>query len=240
MSNARSSNDRTPKFTIKENTMNNKNNYEIEVEGPVISLAIYNWELKNDLENVEERDCGENKLKEELNSILTKYLDKFYSKIQEWKKHIEKDLDKAYKDVYSEHELVEPSGCKITAYASQDRLHFWFNTKVSYTYEGKRQTATRSFLTFNITKMFGCCGIAILSGMLVPKEFRGHGIAKISYGLKEELAKALGFSLLICTDVADNKSQNHVLELNGWNAVVEGFVNKRTGNKVNIWTKPLV
>ena len=36
--------------------MNNKNNYEIEVEGPVISLAIYNWELKNDLENVEERD----------------------------------------------------------------------------------------------------------------------------------------------------------------------------------------
>ena len=92
--------------------------------------------------------------------------------------------------------------------------------------------------TFRLLQMVGCCGICISTGTYVNPEFRGKGINIILNNFRIDIAKHLGYGLLMCTDLKSNVPQMKTLDKNGWKHIHE-FENPRTGNILNITIKEL-
>jgi hypothetical protein len=84
----------------------------------------------------------------------------------------------------------------------------------------------------------GCCAFCISSGVYVSGLYRNKGVNKIANRLRQALAKADGYTALICTDVDDNEPERRTLAANNWQDIFT-TVNRRTGNRVNISIKML-
>lgn len=100
----------------------------------------------------------------------------------------------------------------------------------------RRVRKNRTYTTiahFNLIAMPGCCGILISSGSYVMPEYQNKGIGTILNKMRTEISHLWGYSLLMCTDVADNQHQQKILEKNGWQTLKE-FVNNRTRNTVKV------
>lgn len=87
--------------------------------------------------------------------------------------------------------------------------------------------------TFALLPMPGCCGICISTGAYVCSDLRGRGLGTILNTIRIEIARYMGYTVLLCTDVESNKAQRAILAKNGWKDIYQ-FVNKRTKNTVNI------
>ena len=92
--------------------------------------------------------------------------------------------------------------------------------------------------TFRLLQMVGCCGICISTGTYVNPEFRGKGVNSLLNNFRIDIAKHLGYGLLMCTDLKSNISQMKTLDKNGWKHIHE-FKNPRTGNILNVTIKEL-
>ena len=92
--------------------------------------------------------------------------------------------------------------------------------------------------TFRLLQMVGCCGICISTGTYVHPDFRGKGVNIILNNFRIDIAKHLGYGLLMCTDLKSNVPQMKTLDKNGWKHIHE-FQNPRTGNILNITIKEL-
>lgn len=91
---------------------------------------------------------------------------------------------------------------------------------------------------FKLIQMSGCCGICISTGTYVNPEFRGKGVNIILNNFRIDIAKHLGYGLLMCTDLKSNTPQMKTLDKNGWKHIHE-FKNPRTGNILNVTIKEL-
>ena len=91
---------------------------------------------------------------------------------------------------------------------------------------------------FKLIQMTGCCGICISTGTYVHPDFRGKGVNIILNNFRIDIAKHLGYGLLMCTDLKSNTPQMKTLDKNGWKHIHE-FKNPRTGNILNITIKEL-
>jgi GNAT superfamily N-acetyltransferase len=91
---------------------------------------------------------------------------------------------------------------------------------------------------FQLLQMPGCCGICISTGTYVNPEFRGKGVNVLLNNFRIDIAKDLGYGLLICTDLKSNIPQMKTLDKNGWKHIYE-FKNPRTNNILNITIKEL-
>ena len=91
---------------------------------------------------------------------------------------------------------------------------------------------------FKLIQMPGCCGICISTGTYINPEFRGKGVNIILNNFRIDIAKHLGYGLLMCTDLKSNTPQMKTLDKNGWKHVHE-FNNPRTGNILNVTIKEL-
>lgn len=91
---------------------------------------------------------------------------------------------------------------------------------------------------FNLTEMPGCCGIIISYGTYICPAYRNKGLGKKLAVLKQRLAKEWGYTVMICTDIAENKPQRKILDHNNWETVAS-FKNRRTANPINIDVKHL-
>ena len=92
--------------------------------------------------------------------------------------------------------------------------------------------------TFRLLQMVGCCGICISTGTYVHPDFRGKGVNIILNNFRIDIAKHLGYGLLMCTDLKSNVPQMKTLDKNCWKHIHE-FQNPRTGNILNITIKEL-
>ena len=91
---------------------------------------------------------------------------------------------------------------------------------------------------FKLIQMSGCCGICISTGTYVNPDFRGKGVNIILNNFRIDIAKHLGYGLLMCTDLKSNTPQMKTLDKNGWKHIHE-FKNPRTKNILNITIKEL-
>lgn len=91
---------------------------------------------------------------------------------------------------------------------------------------------------FELAQMLGCCGICISTGTYVHPEFRGKGVNSLLNNFRIDIAKHLGYGLLMCTDLKSNTPQMKTLDKNGWKHIHE-FENPRTGNILNVTIKEL-
>lgn len=86
---------------------------------------------------------------------------------------------------------------------------------------------------FELYPMIGCCGIAVSTHAFVNPSYRRKGIGTVLNLMRQELAVADGFSILLCTDVVDNEAQQKILNATGWKRAFS-FLNRRTGNTVSL------
>lgn len=86
---------------------------------------------------------------------------------------------------------------------------------------------------FELYRMPHCCAILISCKSHVAIQFRGKRIASTLNMLRQEIGRALGYSLLLCTDIDTNEHQRKLLATNGWKDVHD-VINKRTKNRVYI------
>lgn len=91
---------------------------------------------------------------------------------------------------------------------------------------------------FKLLQMPGCCGICISTGTYVNPDFRGKGVNILLNNFRIDIAKHLGYGLLMCTDLKSNTPQMKTLDKNGWKHIHE-FKNPRTGNILNVTIKEL-
>ena len=91
---------------------------------------------------------------------------------------------------------------------------------------------------FELAQMLGCCGICISTGTYVHPEFRGKGVNSLLNNFRINIARHLGYGLLMCTDLKSNIPQMKTLDKNGWKHIHE-FENPRTGNILNVTIKEL-
>ncbi len=92
---------------------------------------------------------------------------------------------------------------------------------------------------FTLTEQVNCCGILVSTSTNVRSDLRGQGYGTELQAVKVALAKAFGYSLLMCTvNVTGNPGQVSLLEKNGWTRAAL-FNNSRTKNDVGVFTKPV-
>jgi len=91
---------------------------------------------------------------------------------------------------------------------------------------------------FKLIQMSGCCGICISTETYVNPDFRGKGVNVLLNNFRIDIAKHLGYGLLLCTDLKSNTPQMKTLDKNGWKHIHE-FKNPRTGNILNVTIKEL-
>jgi len=92
--------------------------------------------------------------------------------------------------------------------------------------------------TFELYQMPHCCGICVSTASNVAKSYQRMGIATCLNALRQDVASLLGYSLLLCTDCDGNEAQRKVLKNNDWKDIFS-FINRRTGNKLNISVKKI-
>lgn len=92
---------------------------------------------------------------------------------------------------------------------------------------------------FCLSEMPGCCGVMISHHAAVEKEYRNRGVGQVLMKLREDIAKNLGYSLMMCTTRHNNKAQRRVLQNNDWERD-QYFPNNRTNNLVEVWTKRIL
>ena len=92
--------------------------------------------------------------------------------------------------------------------------------------------------TFKLVQMIGCCGICVSTGVYVHNEYRNKGVNTILNNFRIDIAKELGYGLLLCTDVSNNTAEVKTLDKNGWKHIYN-FKNPRTQNNINISIKEL-
>lgn len=85
--------------------------------------------------------------------------------------------------------------------------------------------------TFKLYRMPHCCGIIVSCNANVLERYRHKRVGTTLNNLRQDIARLLGYTVMVCTDVAQNEYQRRLLKTNGWKDLID-FKNKRTGNTV--------
>lgn len=86
---------------------------------------------------------------------------------------------------------------------------------------------------FDLVQQPNCCGILVSTMVWVREDLRNRGLGKVLNSLRIDIARRLGYSVLLCTDRVNNEPQRKILKANGWQDIFT-FHNKRSGNEVAI------
>ena len=87
---------------------------------------------------------------------------------------------------------------------------------------------------FEIDSLPSQCQVAICHGFFVAPAARGKGIANHAKKAQAEILKGLAYDYSICTVMADNQAQKHVLEKAGWECIAE-FYSARQDAQIELW-----
>lgn len=85
--------------------------------------------------------------------------------------------------------------------------------------------------SFKLYQLPHCCGVIVSCNAFVETGYRGKRVGTALNNLRQDIARALGYTMMICTDIDANTHQRKLLATNGWTDAFD-FVNKRTNNKV--------
>lgn len=87
--------------------------------------------------------------------------------------------------------------------------------------------------SWELVPMVNCCGIIVSTRAQVLPAYQKRGLGTLLNNMRMDIARELGYSVLLCTDVEGNTPQRKILRVNGWKDVFS-FVNRRTRNTVHI------
>lgn len=85
--------------------------------------------------------------------------------------------------------------------------------------------------SFRLYQLQHCCAFMVSCNAVVEKDYRGKRIGTTLNMLRQDIGRLLGYSAILCTDIAQNTYQRQLLKTNGWRDLFS-LVNKRTKNTV--------
>lgn len=91
---------------------------------------------------------------------------------------------------------------------------------------------------YELSPLPGCKAVAVSHGLVIDPEYRRQGWGHKAMAERIEIAKSLGYQVLIATTEATNTPQQKILMKAGWK-IARGFLNPRTGHDLTLWTKHL-
>ena len=103
--------------------------------------------------------------------------------------------------------------------------------EVSVDYNGRSDYGIVA--SMRLYQLPGCCGVAVSSGSTVVEKYRRKGLNTILNKFRMELAKHMGYTVLLCSDLHSNEASKKTLAKNGWKDIYQ-FKNKRTNNVIDI------
>ena len=134
------------------------------------------------------------------------------------------DMSKTFMDLISE------------AYGKPVRLTYRCSAYVCRDLEGRKAGY------FDIQQLFGCCGVAVVSGLYGCKYGYGykHGYEDgRMHALFDKLAQAraheMGYTVLLCTERLTRTIRINAMKENGWEQLSQ-FNNRRTSNDVGVYS----
>ena len=142
--------------------------------------------------------------------------DGLYESLQDKTEKYLKSLLKVEKVDVSIYEEAEYTACYGTIYGEKTEVVF----------------------EFKFSELPGCCAYVVSHTTHVHESYRALGIATFLQEIKVELAKGLGYTSILSTSIRSNLAQSKVLYNNGWD-LIHTCTNKRTGNIVDTWVKPV-
>ena len=135
--------------------------------------------------------------------------------------------------------IIEKYHSPISNILGTDKWEF-VHTEYENIYYGKFPTGCyvikmekEVLASFQLVQMIGCCGILVSTQSSVHRKLRGKGLGTVLNSLRVEMARNMGYGILLCTDVESNAAQRKILAKNGWQDIYD-FKNPRTGNRVFI------
>lgn len=91
---------------------------------------------------------------------------------------------------------------------------------------------------YEINSLPGCPQVAVSNHAFISLEHRNNGYGKRYHGERLAHLKELGFNYVICTVKKDNVFQKKILVRFAWK-LLDSFVNKETGNEVEVYGKSI-
>ena len=107
------------------------------------------------------------------------------------------------------------------------------NNEIRYNVLGKNPDKNGITASFSLAQLPGCCGVCVSYHASVAINIRRKGLGTLLCSIRKDIARALGYGCMLCTDVVKNEPQQRILVKNGWKEV-HTFRNPRTWNDVNI------
>lgn len=96
----------------------------------------------------------------------------------------------------------------------------------------------KTIASWKLYEMPHCCAFLISCNAFVLPSMRNLGIGTLCNTFREEIAKTLGYTAMLCTDMVKNDVQRKILAKNGWTDLHK-LLNKRTGNEVFLSLKTI-
>jgi hypothetical protein len=87
---------------------------------------------------------------------------------------------------------------------------------------------------FRLVEMTGCCGVVISTGARTEEKFQRRGIGTALNKFRIAIAKAIGYTTMICTAVDDGVTEK-ILTKNGWQKILS-FKNRRTNHPISMYS----
>jgi len=84
---------------------------------------------------------------------------------------------------------------------------------------------------FRLSEMPGCCGMLISYNSHIYYDYRRNSLGALLHRYRIQLARRLGYTAIISTDVENNPAQSKILKRHGWKKIWI-FTNMRTGHGV--------
>lgn len=88
--------------------------------------------------------------------------------------------------------------------------------------------------SFNIVQFPGCCALCISTGTTTSAAFRNKGINRLAIQLRILIASYIGYTAMLCTDVAHSVYSIKSIEKAGYKKF-DDLINRRTKNRVNLY-----
>lgn len=92
--------------------------------------------------------------------------------------------------------------------------------------------------SFHFSPMPGCCGVVVSHNTFLNKDYHHSNVSNPFRKIKHELAKALGYTLMIATTQMENLPGVGNMIKAGY-MMPKTFTNKRTGNLIGLGYKVL-
>ena len=147
------------------------------------------------------------------------------------------EIQRDFRGRYPQKRVLTQHACDISAEPTKNSDWNVYTVQRTDTKRGGLSYPT-PITQFYLTQLPGCCGICVSTGAYVFADYRKKGVNKLTNGLRQAIAKTVGYTVLLCTDKADNEPEKRTLRACGWQDIFR-FTNSRTQNVVDISVKVL-